>query len=120
MVHRYAAGTLAVVIVAICVLAFVTRRRPLVSLPLAVSLVAIVIVQAILGMLTVTWQLKPLIVTLHLIFGMTTLGLLWWLWLSLPGKSWGGMAMTAPGARFGGGGGASAATLRVAHQLALV
>ena len=35
-------------------------------------------------MLTVTWQLKPLIVTLHLLFGMTTLALLWWLTLSLP------------------------------------
>jgi len=27
---------------------------------------------------------QALIVTLHLLFGMTTLGLLWWLWLSLP------------------------------------
>src|SRR6202167_5891447 len=104
MVHRYAAGTLAVVIVAICVLAFVTRRRPLVSLPLAVSLVAIVIVQAILGMLTVTWQLKPLIVTLHLIFGMTTLALLWWLTLSLPGGSWGAAARGGLGGAIRGGG----------------
>jgi cytochrome c oxidase assembly protein subunit 15 len=38
-----------------------------------------------LGMLTVTWSLKPLIVTLHLLFGLTTLSLLWWLWLSLRG-----------------------------------
>jgi cytochrome c oxidase assembly protein subunit 15 len=36
-----------------------------------------------LGMLTVTWQLRPLIVTLHLLFGLTTLSLLWWLWLTL-------------------------------------
>src|SRR5262249_51548421 len=36
-----------------------------------------------LGMLTVTWQLKPLIVTGHLVFGLTTLSLLWWLWLTL-------------------------------------
>jgi cytochrome c oxidase assembly protein subunit 15 len=34
-------------------------------------------------MLTVTWQVAPQIVTLHLLFGMTTLGLLWWLWLTL-------------------------------------
>jgi cytochrome c oxidase assembly protein subunit 15 len=69
----------------------------------------------VLGMLTVTWQLKPLIVTLHLVFGMMTLGLLWWLWLSLPGKSWGGRAM-------GGGGfsvsGIQVAALRVAHRIA--
>ncbi len=35
-------------------------------------------------MLTVTWLLKPLIVTLHLLFGLTTVGLMWWLFLSLP------------------------------------
>ena len=34
-------------------------------------------------MLTVTWQLKPLIVSLHLLFGFTTLSLLWWLVLTL-------------------------------------
>jgi heme a synthase len=114
MLHRYAAGTLAVVIVAIGVLAFVTRRRPLVSLPLAVSLVAIVIVQAILGMLTVTWQLKPLIVTAHLLFGMTTLALLFWLMLSLPTGPW--RASHAGRAVSGGGG----APLAVAWQLTFI
>ena len=120
MIHRYAAGTLVLIIVAIAALAIVNRRRKLLSMPYALALLATVVVQAVLGMLTVTWQLKPLIVTLHLVFGMTTLGLLWWLWLSLPGRSWGGMAMSLPGSRSGGGGGASAGTLRVAHQLALV
>ena len=114
MAHRYAAGTLALVIVAIGVLAFVTRRRPLVSLPLALSLVAIVIVQAILGMLTVTWQLKPLIVTLHLLFGMTTLALLFWLMLSLPSGPW--RASHAGRAVSGGG----AAPLAVAWQLTFI
>src|SRR5580700_4826219 len=120
MVHRYAAGALGLVILSVTALVISARRRlrP-VSVPFALALLATVLVQGILGMLTVTWQLKPLIVTLHLVFGMTTLGLLWWLWLSLPGRSWGGMAMTVPGARSGGGGGASAGTLRVAHQLAL-
>ncbi len=88
MIHRYAAGTLGGVIVAIAALAISARtRRGLVHAPPGVGvgygllLFATVIVQAVLGMLTVTWLLKPLIVTLHLIFGMTTLGLLWWLWL---------------------------------------
>jgi cytochrome c oxidase assembly protein subunit 15 len=40
-------------------------------------------------MWTVTLLLKPLIVTLHLLFGLTTLGLLWWLYLSVPRGSWG-------------------------------
>jgi heme a synthase len=91
MIHRYAAGTLALIIVIIAALA-VRAQRPLgprvVSLPLAIALPAIVIVQAVLGMLTVTWQLKPLVVTLHLLFGMTTLALLWWLVLSLQVTPW--------------------------------
>ena len=38
-------------------------------------------------MLTVTWKLTPLIVTLHLLFGFTTLSLLLWLALSLPERA---------------------------------
>ena len=90
MIHRYAASTLGLIIVAITILAFTTRRQRLVSLPLALALLATVVFQGLLGMLTVTWQLKPLIVTGHLVFGLTTLGLLWWLWLALPQNSWGG------------------------------
>jgi cytochrome c oxidase assembly protein subunit 15 len=75
MIHRYAAGTLGLIIVLITALAIVHRKRNLLSAPYAVVLLATVLVQAVLGMLTVTWQLKPLIVTLHLIFGMTTLAL---------------------------------------------
>jgi heme a synthase len=84
MVHRYAASTLGLIIVVITAFAITTRRARLVSLPLASALLATVVFQGILGMLTVTWQLKPLIVTGHLVFGLTTLSLLWWLWLTLP------------------------------------
>jgi heme a synthase len=49
------------------------------------------VIQGMLGMLTVTWQLKPLIVTLHLVFGLTTLAMLWWLFLSLRTASRGGV-----------------------------
>ena len=118
MIHRYAASTLGFIIVVIAALAIVYRRRKLLSVPYAVVLLSTVVVQGMLGMLTVTWQLKPLIVTLHLIFGMTTLGLLWWLWLSLPSQLWGGMAMR-PGFNSGGGGSAVAA-MRVAHRLVLL
>jgi cytochrome c oxidase assembly protein subunit 15 len=88
MIHRYAASTLGLIIIVITVLAFTTRRARLVSLPLALALLATVVFQGVLGMLTVTWQLKPLIVTGHLVFGLTTLSLLWWLWLTLPRNSW--------------------------------
>lgn len=117
MIHRYAASTLGVIIVVIAALAIVNRQRKLLSLPYALVLLATVVVQGILGMLTVTWQLKPLIVTLHLIFGMTTLGLLWWLWLSLPSGSWGGMPTRNARPTFTG---AVAATMRTAHALALI
>jgi heme a synthase len=122
MVHRYAAGTLVIIVVLITAIAITYRSRRYLSVPYMLALLATIVVQAALGMLTVTWQLKPLIVTLHLVFGMTTLGLLWWLWLSLPSQSWGGMAMHSvgrPGFN-GGGGGSTGATMRVARQLALL
>jgi cytochrome c oxidase assembly protein subunit 15 len=89
MIHRYAAGTLGLIILMIAVLAAASRGRRIVGVRFACVLLAILIVQASLGMLTVTLRLTPLIVTLHLIFGMTTLALLAWLWLSLkrPGRS---------------------------------
>src|SRR5262245_43164626 len=83
MIHRYAASTLGLLIVIITAIAITSRRQKAVSIPLAVLLLITVVVQGALGMLTVTWQLKPLIVTLHLLFGLTTLSLLWWLVLSL-------------------------------------
>ena len=63
MLHRYAAGTLGLIVLAIVALALRARRARLVSVPFALALLATVIVQALLGMLTVTWQLNPLIVT---------------------------------------------------------
>jgi cytochrome c oxidase assembly protein subunit 15 len=83
MIHRYAASTLGFIIVVITALAIATRKERAMSLPLAISLLITVVIQGMLGMLTVTWQLKPLIVTLHLLFGLTTLSMLWWLFLSL-------------------------------------
>jgi len=109
MVHRYAAGTLALVITAIAALAITARRRRPTSVAFALALFATVIVQALLGMLTVTEQLKPLFVTLHLLFGMTTLALLWWLWLSLPAGSWRAAALKRVDHSIRGGGASSIA-----------
>jgi cytochrome c oxidase assembly protein subunit 15 len=83
MIHRYAAGSLTLIIVILAVFAVTERGRLMIGLPFAGALLVIVIFQASLGMLTVTLRLTPLIVTLHLIFGMTTLALLAWLWLSV-------------------------------------
>jgi heme a synthase len=67
----------------------------------------------------VTWQLKPLIVTLHLLFGMTTLALLWWLRLSLSASSWSATAMQRLGPRLRGGSPSPLASARHATLLAL-
>ena len=83
MIHRYAAGSLTLIIALLAVLAASQRGRRMIGLRFAGALLVIVIFQASLGMLTVTLRLTPLIVTLHLIFGMTTLALLGWLWLSV-------------------------------------
>jgi cytochrome c oxidase assembly protein subunit 15 len=99
MTHRYAAGTLVLIIIAIAGFAIATRESRIVPPGYALALFGIVVLQAILGMLTVTLLLKPLIVTLHLLFGLTTLGLIWWLYLSLPRKRWG--ALPAAGASSG-------------------
>jgi cytochrome c oxidase assembly protein subunit 15 len=113
MIHRYAASTLGFIIVLIAALAITYRRLRLVSPAYAVALFATVVFQGVLGMLTVLWQVTPLTVTLHLLFGMTTLGLLWWLWLSLPQSSWGGVPRQSLA-----GGGASA--METAHLLAVI
>jgi cytochrome c oxidase assembly protein subunit 15 len=83
MIHRYAAGTLGLLIVIITALAIQYRPGRLLDLGFAFGLLSLVVMQGMLGMLTVTWQLKPLIVTAHLLLGLTTLSMLWWLFLTV-------------------------------------
>jgi cytochrome c oxidase assembly protein subunit 15 len=48
-------------------------------------LLAVIIMQAMLGMWTVTWLLKPIVVMAHLLGGLTTFSLLTWLsWKATP------------------------------------
>jgi cytochrome c oxidase assembly protein subunit 15 len=82
MIHRYVATTLGVVIIVLLGWAIRFRRdrgQPLIPAAFAF---AVVCLQGTLGALTVTLQLKPLIVTAHLLGGLTLLGLLWWLSLT--------------------------------------
>jgi len=83
MIHRYFASTLGLIIVVMAVLAFRARRERGVNLWLSLGLVVLVVFQGILGMLTVTWLLKPLIVTGHLLGGLATFALLLWTYLSM-------------------------------------
>jgi heme a synthase len=78
MGHRYLAGALGLMILALCVWSLRTRRSPV----LAGALLALVLFQAALGAWTVTMLLKPAIVTAHLLGGMAILALLTWLVLT--------------------------------------
>jgi cytochrome c oxidase assembly protein subunit 15 len=79
MVHRYIAGGLGLVILGLALLSLWNRRDPAQPRVLPLVLVGVVGLQGALGAFTVTMLLKPLIVTLHLVGGLSTLGLLWWL-----------------------------------------
>lgn len=80
MVHRYFAGTLGLLILAIFVVAWRQRGHTQGGIGLPLALLAVIVFQALLGMWTVTQLLKPVIVSAHLLGGMTTLALLVWLW----------------------------------------
>ena len=83
MIHRYAATTLGFVIVLITAIAIAFRRERPMSPVYAVVLLATVVFQGILGAFTVWWLVKPTVVVLHLAGGLTTLSLLFWLWLKM-------------------------------------
>jgi len=83
MFHRYLAGFLGLMILALAVLAWKDRNRPGQPVLLPTLILGLVVFQAALGMWTVTMLLKPAIVTAHLLGGMTTFGLLLWLALSV-------------------------------------
>jgi len=83
MIHRYAATALGLLIVLITAIAIAYRRERPMSVVYAVVLLATVVFQGMLGAFTVWWLVKPLVVVLHLAGGLTTLSLLFWLWLSM-------------------------------------
>lgn len=114
MAHRYAAGGLGLLILAVFVLAWRAadgERR------LATALLALLVFQALLGRWTVTELLRPAIVTGHLLGGMATLALLVWLAQGrlLPGdardgalRGWAAIALAALAAQIALGGWTSA------------
>ncbi len=84
MVHRYFAGTLGLIILALAIWAIVIQARGMTMQPVKTPLLLVVLVafQAILGMWTVTWLVLPAVVTAHLIMGMCVAALLWYVTLS--------------------------------------
>src|SRR3569832_2511496 len=69
MVHRYFAGTLGLLVLAIAILAWRGRHETRGGLGLPWLLLGLIVFQAMLGMWTVTQLLKPLIVSSHLLGG---------------------------------------------------
>ncbi|HEY2465559.1 MAG TPA: COX15/CtaA family protein [Steroidobacteraceae bacterium] len=79
MIHRYFATTLGAIIIGLLAWALWNRKARGQPLKAVVLLFVLVCLQGALGALTVTLLLKPLIVTAHLLGGLSTLAVLWWL-----------------------------------------
>jgi len=79
MIHRYFASTLGLICLALAGIAIARRRDPAQPLILPLLLVGLVVLQGLLGMWTVTLQLLPLVVVLHLLGGLSVLACLFWL-----------------------------------------
>lgn len=78
MVHRYLAGALVLLVIALNWMAW--RKANLVALRgICGFLLGLILFQAALGMWTVTLKLLPVIVMGHLLGGMTTLAILTWI-----------------------------------------
>ncbi len=78
MVHRYFAGGLILTVFMLTVLAWKYRKEETdIPVKTITFILALILFQAVLGMWTVTWKLKPVIVMAHLLGGFTTLALLW-------------------------------------------
>ena len=90
MIHRYLAGALGLLVLAIFVQAWRVRSQIKVAIWLPSFLLALIVFQAALGMWTVTLLLRPIIVSAHLIGGMSTLAILTW----ITHRHWGAIAST--------------------------
>ncbi|WP_035054536.1 COX15/CtaA family protein [Andreprevotia chitinilytica] len=73
MVHRYCVGGLSLLLLAALILTARHRRELNVNVPMLLAPVAVIVFQALLGMWTVTLKLMPIVVTSHLIGGLTLL-----------------------------------------------
>lgn len=84
MTHRYFAGTVGLLILAISgSLLFARQTKTVKSFVIALGLPLLLSSQVMLGMLTVTEKLKPIIVLSHLLTGISLLLLLWWTYLDV-------------------------------------
>lgn len=78
MVHRYFAGLLMLTTFVLAALAVRNRKEVVQPWRAVVFAAFFILFQAALGMWTVTWKLKPIVVMGHLLGGMATMALLAW------------------------------------------
>jgi cytochrome c oxidase assembly protein subunit 15 len=84
MTHRYFAGTEGILILILSFSILLNRKmNDFKSRFIATSLIGLLCIQVMLGMLTVTEKLKPVIVLSHLVTGIAILSMLWWAYLDL-------------------------------------
>lgn len=82
MTHRYCAGIETILILSLTYMLLFTRKlRDLKSITKSVLLIGLLMVQILLGALTVTQKLTPAIVLSHLLTGISVLSVLWWIFL---------------------------------------
>jgi heme a synthase len=86
MAERYVASTIVVAIAEAGLLFAAWRWRERADFTsIALVTLAVIVFQAMLGLWTVTWLLKPVVVMAHLMGGLTTFSLLAWMaWRSTP------------------------------------
>lgn len=84
MTHRYFAGTEGLLILLLVGSIFLTRKaKDAKTMAMGLALIGLLCVQVMLGMLTVTEKLRPVIVLSHLLTGISILSVLWWTYLDL-------------------------------------
>lgn len=74
--HRFLAGALIVATFALAIVGWRRRREPGQPWRVPIAAAVLIVFQALLGMWTVTWKLKPVVVMAHLAGGFATFGLL--------------------------------------------
>jgi heme a synthase len=78
-VHRFLAGVLILATFGLAAWAIRRRGEPGWPLRAPIAVALLIVFQALLGMWTVTWKLKPIVVMGHLLGGIATLALLVWI-----------------------------------------
>ena len=97
MIHRYIAGALMLLVLALVFQAIKYRKEPDRPVKLPLFILGLIILQAAFGMWTVTLKLWPQVVTAHLLGGFATYSLLFLLTVRLSGVNWQAIPSTVKG-----------------------